>query len=794
MKKTLKSVLISLSVLTGLLLPSGVRAAEEYTEQEVTACLYAADDTEKMNILFKDELPDIPYLSVSDYLSRIYDHSFTEKEETDGVFTLSGKKMTLSVDTKKETVSIDGYAGGIDANVNNRHSTSSKEETFVREGSKTVLRGKDTATFRLKNYGIDLLEANGKSYIPLATLNDLFSLSYNGALYMNGKLNFIHTMEDAPSSMYVKTDSLYKKTTRTKSTADFTYREFCFMIDHLYGRPSKSSIAKSIEAKGLDKTLSTLNEDTKAIRTLLQSEKTLDVMLGLTRLQTYFEDGGHTVFMLEMFLALRTYPKSALSKAWMKECQENLTESIAVNQILNKPAEVQAVAQYNQTVRSSSLLNYKMVKSWVFGEEAEETIALYRHGDTAVFVFDEFTNHVPSPFIWSLNYAKKEGLSNFVIDLSLNGGGSSAVLEYMFAAILNSRRKDNTFHTDCTSTVNGVITRTNNTFDLNLDGKFNSADKKVSYDFNYAVMITRNSYSCGNLFPFIAEKNGIVLLGERSGGGCCVVEKGYTADNHYFNLSAAFKLYMGKGIDVDKGAPVDYHLADKDKKATAEMAQEGYRNVEAINYKRLYDLASVSAKIHEFYGDCSSEWVSGRWFNKNGKQTYTGIGAWKKTSAGWTYSDSKGWSAKNCWQKINGKWYFFDKKGIMEKDAYRRGYYLQKNGAWDGKGKVSGWIQDKEGWYFALNKSSSYLKNTWKKINGSWYRFNKKGYMTVSEFVKGWWVNKSGKQTDPVKYTWYKTKNSWWYGKKNGWYAKNSTYTIDGKAYSFDTRGYLVTK
>ncbi|MCR4838053.1 MAG: hypothetical protein K5897_03835 [Eubacterium sp.] len=252
-----------------------------------------------------------------------------------------------------------------------------------------------------------------------------------------------------------------------------------------------------------------------------------------------------------------------------------------------------------------------------------------------------------------------------------------------------------------------MITRTNNTFDLNLDGKFDSADKKVSYDFNYAVMITRNSYSCGNLFPFIAEKNGIVLLGERSGGGCCVVEKGYTADNRYFNLSSASKLYMGDGIDVDKGAAVDYHLADKDEKATAEMAQEGYLNVEAINYERLYDLASVSAKIHEFYGDCSSEWVSGRWF---------------------------------------------DKKGIMEKDAYRSGYYLQKNGAWDGKGKVSGWIQDEEGWYFALNKSSSYLKNIWKKINGSWYR------------------------------------------KKNGWYAKNSTYTIDGKAYSFDTRGYLVTK
>ena len=80
------------------------------------------------------------------------------------------------------------------------------------------------------------------------------------------------------------------------------------------------------------------------------------------------------------------------------------------------------------------------------------------------------------------------------------------------------------------------------------------------------------------------------------------------------------------------------------------------------------------------------------------------------------------------WQKIDGKWYFFDKEGYMESNAYRQGYYLTANGAWDGKEKAAGWKQD---------------------------------------------------------------GNGWWYGVSGGWYAKNKSYTIDGRTYAFDRNGYM---
>ena len=76
-------------------------------------------------------------------------------------------------------------------------------------------------------------------------------------------------------------------------------------------------------------------------------------------------------------------------------------------------------------------------------------------------------------------------------------------------------------------------------------------------------------------------------------------------------------------------------------------------------------------------------------------------------------------------------------------------------------------------------------------INGNWYYFKTDGYLAQNEFVHGWWCNKNGVQSDPVKYSWHKTSKGWWYGISGGWYAKNVTYTIDGKSYSFDNMGYL---
>ena len=165
-------------------------------------------------------------------------------------------------------------------------------------------------------------------------------------------------------------------------------------------------------------------------------------------------------------------------------------------------------------------------------------------------------------------------------------------------------------------------------------------------------------------------------------------------------------------------------------------------------------------------------------------------GTWKKEAGGWTYTDAKGVRIKNKWAEIDGEWYFFDKGGYMEADAYRSGYYLKKNGAWDGKKKALGWKESAFGWRYET-VSKIYLKNTWKKIDGKWYYFATGTYMAESQFVKGWWINKNGVQSDPVRYSWHKDAKGWWYGAK-GWYAKGRSYVIDGKTYTFDAKGYCV--
>ena len=190
----------------------------------------------------------------------------------------------------------------------------------------------------------------------------------------------------------------------------------------------------------------------------------------------------------------------------------------------------------------------------------------------------------------------------------------------------------------------------------------------------------------------------------------------------------------------------------------------------------------------------SNEWVDGKWYNKNGSQTYKPLGDWKKDGKDWMYVDTSGWYPKNRWQKIDFKWYFFDREGHMLKDAYQKSadgkiWYVGKNGAWDEKAAVIGWKQDSKGWWFGLYEKE-YLKSTWKMINGNWYYFKSDGYIAMNEFVQGWWLNKTGAWKDPVHYSWHKSGSKWWYGTKDGWYAKGRSYTIDGKKYTFDKKGY----
>lgn len=167
------------------------------------------------------------------------------------------------------------------------------------------------------------------------------------------------------------------------------------------------------------------------------------------------------------------------------------------------------------------------------------------------------------------------------------------------------------------------------------------------------------------------------------------------------------------------------------------------------------------------------------------------ISQWKKYSSGWRYEMPDDSYPQNEWMKIDGKWYFFDKDGYMEENAYREGYYLKKNGAWDGVNKKAGWRKTSTGWWYSL-PDGSWLAKTWKKINGKWYYFHADGYIAECEYVDGYYIGKDGAWDGSRKASWKQDSNGWYYGDASGWYAKNRTLVIDGKSYSFDAKGYCV--
>ena len=167
------------------------------------------------------------------------------------------------------------------------------------------------------------------------------------------------------------------------------------------------------------------------------------------------------------------------------------------------------------------------------------------------------------------------------------------------------------------------------------------------------------------------------------------------------------------------------------------------------------------------------------------------ISQWKKYSKGWRYEMPDESYPQNAWMKIDGKWYFFDEDGYMEENAYREGYYLKKNGAWDGVNKKAGWRKTSTGWWYSL-PDGSWLAKTWKKIDGKWYYFHADGYIAECEYVDGYYIGKDGAWDGSKKASWKQDSNGWYYSDTSGWYAKNQTLVIDGKSYTFDAKGYCV--
>lgn len=594
MKKSLKAISTMLSAALVLSMAATVTVTafaedgDNFEKKELTAYLYNMEDTTSIECLFTAALPDIPYIDAADYVANVFDTKFTETKNSDGTFTLSHEQGSMTINTENDTICFDSFEDFM--NIAGKSEGTMLDAKYTRASGVTLEGENKSITFDLGKYDLDIISYDDKVYFPLPTISDLLFISYNGAMYVDGSIYFFHSMNEV-TTPYIDTSSLYESTQRSPELIDYTYNELCFVIDTCYGAPAKSKIGSLVQEKGLDKALDEYGDDTRTAKELLKSDDIINFIFGLCWLDDAFNDGGHTVLYASIAPPMNAYKDSPVGQELLDRIKDpsNIDAQVAVKTALG-PSIKSMNNQKVKDLRAEQYSKYELVKSW----EGPAASKLYVNGDTALFVFDSFQNDAVDGFKWSLDYAAEHNLKKFVIDISCNSGGSTAVVMYMMGIMTNVRDHSNKEFLRCLNTVTGVAARTNYELDLNLDGEFDELDNEVIYDFEYAIITSHISFSCGNLLPVMSQDNGIPIFGQTSGGGSCMLSVFKTPEERIFTLSG-FKKFINKDdVDADIGAPVNYDLTK------TVIADDG---TEEIDYSGLYDIENISKLMDEFYGN-----------------------------------------------------------------------------------------------------------------------------------------------------------------------------------------------
>lgn len=103
------------------------------------------------------------------------------------------------------------------------------------------------------------------------------------------------------------------------------------------------------------------------------------------------------------------------------------------------------------------------------------------------------------------------------------------------------------------------------------------------------------------------------------------------------------------------------------------------------------------------------------------------------------------------------------------------------------------WILDNTGWWYK-HSDGSYTKDGWEKIDGCWYLFNSKGYMTYSwQYSNGGnWYYLGSNNDGSMKTGWVLTGGKWYYMNSDG-AMQVGWQKIDNEWYYFNNTGEMCT-
>ncbi len=408
----------------------------------------------------------------------------------------------------------------------------------------------------LSGYDIPVYCNEGKCFLPVATLSDLFLAPGQEVflLYNEGRL-FIIKDSEIPDEDVIQdgktfADIFYdvSASERSEELAQFTYNELCLFLNGNYGLKDEHKIGDSFD---------------EYFETIGLKDRLLDTdsnVFGLAMFELfagYFGD----------FHSALTAPGPYMGKD--KKYKLDDIENVAINMIVNNSNYY----LYQNTRAETDLV-----------DEDGVPIPYMEVGNTAYITFDEFemcpdiTDYYDDDFLDNVeDYISRDTLAlvhysneqinredspveNIVLDLSNNGGGECDCAAFLTSWILGN----------CSISIENAKTGSQYSATVWADVDFDKAiDEDDSLDlgkYRFFCLTNMLSFSCGNLVPSLLDESGLVtLIGRTSGGGACVVQPGIAADGTSFCISSYSKLCTvknGSFYPIDQGVGPDFTIGD----------------------------------------------------------------------------------------------------------------------------------------------------------------------------------------------------------------------------------------
>ena len=521
------------------------------TSKQVDRYTLSKTAADKCTVYFANGQTDIPFLEMNDIAALLTgmgkqvgdpNMKFSASDDGNGVMTLTRENgIKVEVDFTSKDLRYYDYdklfnksfnETSLDILASTGFDTQGQPAYFSREGTSFFERAGAPIDVQLGKHNIPMYYENGKGYLPLQTVSDMFLSQFGADMVFNGTGIFITAGELGDMA-----DIYYSspKGQRSKALAEFSYNELVLALNMFYSLKDSHNIddfSTFFELTGLDQDLKSTDP--------VVADKALDKLC-----MGYFAD-MHSGFKSASFYGGKDSVKADLANG--------STSVFNYYQVLNAYASIRAQ-------------HYKTTGVPASYEEV---------GDTAYVTFDTFQLYAATSDYYTtkatidsqdtigiIQYAhsqimrKDSPVQNVVLDLSNNTGGAVDAAVYALGWFLG----------DCTINIENTVTNatcsTQYKVDVNGDRKFDDNDTIASK--NLYCLISPVSFSSGNLVPAMFKSSSrVTLLGRKSSGGTGVVMNLSTADGTLLTISGNHRISTvsnGAYLDVDKGVEPDYTIS-----------------------------------------------------------------------------------------------------------------------------------------------------------------------------------------------------------------------------------------